>query len=117
MINNVILVGRTTEEPSIHELENGLKVCTLNLAIVRPFRNENNENETDFIPVTFWQAIAENVDEFCGKGSVIGVQCRLSSRFVEKQGVTYRAIDINADRVIFIKTVARNREIEQVNAQ
>ena len=79
--------------------------------------NENNENETDFIPVTFWQAIAENVDEFCGKGSVIGVQCRLSSRFVEKQGVNYRAIDINADRVIFIKTVARNREVEQVNAQ
>lgn len=113
MINNVILVGRTTEEPSIHVLENGLKVCSLNLAIVRPFRNENNENDTDFIPINFWQAIAENVEEFCGKGSVIGVQCRLSSRYVEKQGVKYRTIDINADRVVFIKLVARNREVQQ----
>lgn len=115
MINNVVLVGRTANEPVIHVLENGVKVCSVDLAIVRPFRNANNENETDFIPINFWQAVAENVDEYCGKGSIIGVQCRLSSRMVEKQGVKYKAIDINADRVIFIKLVARNKEIVEMN--
>ena len=49
MINNVVLVGRTANEPVIHVLENGVKVCSVDLAIVRPFRNANNENETDAV--------------------------------------------------------------------
>lgn len=110
MINNVMLVGRTTTEPEIKELETGVKYLTLDLALVRPFRNQDNEYSTDFIPVNFWYAQAERVYEYCGKGSVIGVQCRLNSRFVEREGVKYKSIEVNCERVSFIQLVAKNKD-------
>lgn len=110
MINNVILVGRTTQDPSIVELETGAKFLTVDLALVRPFKNQDNEYSTDFIPVNFWYAQAERVYEYCGKGSLIAVQCRLNSRFIEKEGFKYKAIEVNCERVSFIQLVARNKD-------
>ena len=99
-----------TTNPEIKELETGVKYLTLDLALVRPFRNQDNEYSTDFIPVNFWYAQAERVYEYCGKGSVIGVQCRLSSRFVEREGVKYKSIEVNCERVSFIQLVAKNKD-------
>lgn len=50
MLNNVILVGRTVDEPKLVTLKDGVVVCNLTLAVVRPFKSQDTgEYETDFI--------------------------------------------------------------------
>jgi single-strand DNA-binding protein len=48
MLNQVVLVGRLTEDPNINELENGKKVTTVNLAVQRSFKNSDGIYETDY---------------------------------------------------------------------
>lgn len=110
MLNNVILVGRTTTEPTIHTFDSGAKAVRLDLAVQRPFKNENNEYETDFIPVSFWYSTAEKVQEYCGTGSLIGIMGRVSTWIAEKDGVKTKQIEVVADRVSFISLVSRNIE-------
>ena len=110
MLNNVVLVGRTTMEPVLTTFESGAKGILMDIAVTRPFKNENNEFEVDFVPVSFWYANAEKMDEYCGKGSLIGIQGRLNTRFVEKDGVKQKIIEVIGDRLQFISLISRNRE-------
>lgn len=107
-MNNVILVGRVVDDPKLVELENGNKVSNFVLAVQRPFRNENNEYETDFIPVSTWMGIAELVCDYVGKGSIIALKCRLSTRTVEVSETKLKSIDVIVERVSFIKLEPRN---------
>ena len=58
MLNQIVLVGRITSDLEINEVENK-KVATITLAVPRSFKNINGEYETDFVPVTLWNGIAE----------------------------------------------------------
>lgn len=73
MLNQVVLVGRLTEDPNINELENGKKVTTVNLAVQRSFKNSDGIYETDFIKCVLWDGVASNTKEYCHKGDVVGV--------------------------------------------
>lgn len=110
MLNNVILVGRTTTEPTLHTFDSGAKVVKIDIAIQRPFKNENNEYETDFVPVSFWHVNAEKVEEYCGTGSLIGIVGRLATWLDEKEGIKTKHIEVVADRVSFISLASRNIE-------
>ncbi len=79
MLNQVIFVGRLISNPSVVELGDK-KVAEVTIAVPRNYKNENGEYETDFIPLTIWNAIAENVCEYCKKGDLIGVKGRIESR-------------------------------------
>jgi len=105
MLNNVILVGRVVEDPKIILLDTGYKVANLILAVQRPFRNENNEYDTDFFPVQTWMGLAEMICEYVGKGSIIGLKCRLSTHIVEVGNTRLKSIDVVGERISFIKTI------------
>ncbi len=113
MLNNVILVGRTASEPKMYVFDSGAKAVYLDIAVNRPFKNENNEYETDFIPVSFWHGTAEKVKEYCGKGSVIAIAGRVNTRLVDKNGVKSKLVEIIADRVNFVNLVSKNNEEEK----
>jgi len=103
MLNNVILVGRTVDEPKLVTLKDGVVVCNLTLAVVRPFKSQDTgEYETDFIPVVLWRGIAESVVEYCKKGSIIGVKGRLMMKFIEVNNKKYKTIEVIGERVTFI---------------
>lgn len=103
MLNNVILVGRTVDEPKLVTLKDGVVVCNLTLAVVRPFKSlDTGEYETDFIPVVLWRGIAESVVEYCKKGSIIGVKGRLMMKFIEVDNKKYKTIEVIGERVTFI---------------
>ena len=112
MYNNVLLIGRTTDKPKIKQLDSGLIVGNLTLAVHRPFKNTDGEYETDFINCTLWNGIASSANEFCNKGSLIGVRGYLVTKeetiyFKNEEGVefkkTIKVNDLNVDKVIFIK--------------
>ena len=83
MINNVVLVGRIVEEPTLKRFESDAKGVFLTLAVARPFKNFENQIETDFIKVAIWEGLAEHVCTYCHKGDMVGIRGRISSRPME----------------------------------
>lgn len=104
ILNNLILVGRVVEDAKLITLETGVKVSNFVLAVQRPFKNEKDEYETDFIPVQLWHAAADIAYDYCTKGSIIGVKGRLVSRNVEIADKKIRTIEVVGERISFIST-------------
>ena len=113
MLNNVILVGRLTDNPEILEIENSKKVTTVVLAVNRNFKNSEGIYETDFIRCILWNSIASSTTEYCRVGDVIGVKGRLqTSKYEDDTGKMRYVTDVVAERVTFLST---NKKHEAVN--
>lgn len=75
MMNNVMLVGRLAEEPTIIEnIENNNIEIVITLKITRQYKDINGEYKTDLIPCKIWNGIAKSTVEFVRKNDVIGVK-------------------------------------------
>lgn len=107
MLNNIILVGRIVEDAKMTVLDNGIKVSNIVLAVQRPFKNENDEYDTDFIPVQLWYGAADIANEYCTKGSIIGIKGRLSARSVELAEKKIRITEVIGERIALINTIRR----------
>ena len=102
MLNQTVLVGRLVQDPEIKELENDKKVCDITLAVTRSYKNADGIYETDFIPVTLWQGIAENVKEYCKKGDLVGVRGKLQVREDK--------VEVVGEKVTFLSSKAKEEE-------
>ena len=108
MLNNVIIVGRLVDDPVVKTLDSGLSVCNVVLAVTRSFKNPDGVYETDFIDCILWDGLAKNINEYCKKGSVIGVKGRLVSKenevWLEEGGEKKKitTVEVVGDRVSFI---------------
>ena len=85
MLNQVVLVGRLTENPTIIETESGKKYTAINLAVQRAFKNSDGIYETDFIRCILWNGVAANTSEFCQTGDILGIKGRLQNRSYESE--------------------------------
>ncbi len=113
MLNNVILVGRLTQDPEITEIEEGKKVTTVILAVNRNFKNADGVYDTDFIRCILWNSVASTTTEYCRVGDVIGVKGRLqTSKYEDENKKTHYITDVIAERVTFLST---NKKHEDVN--
>lgn len=79
MLNQIILVGRLTEDLELKEGKENQKYAILKLAIPRSFKNADGEYDKDFIAVKIFNQIAENTAEYCKKGDIVGVKGRMES--------------------------------------
>lgn len=105
MLNRVVLVGRLTRDPDLRYTPNGIAVANFNIACNRPFKNQNGENEADFINCVVWRKTAENLANYMKKGSMIGVDGRLQSRSYEnKDGKMVFVTEIVAESIQFLET-------------
>lgn len=102
MLNQIVLVGRIAKEIEVKETDSGKKVCYITLACQRCYKNEEGIYETDFIPCTLWNGIAENVAEYCRKGDIVGVKGRIQS---ENAGIA-----IIAEKVTFLSSKKEDEE-------
>lgn len=85
MINNVVLVGRLTSDPSLRYTNNGSAVATFNLAVNRSFTNASGEREADFVNCVIWRKPAETLANYAKKGTLLGVTGRIQTRNYENQ--------------------------------
>lgn len=112
MYNSVVLIGRTTDKPTVRKLESGLIVGNFVLAVNRPFKNSDGEYDVDFIPCTLWNINATNANEFCKKGSTIAVKGYLQQK-EDSVGITtdtgevfkktIKVLDVVVEKLIFLK--------------
>ncbi|KIL49792.1 single-stranded DNA-binding protein [Jeotgalibacillus soli] len=105
MINQVTLVGRLTRDPELKTIGNGKSVLSIVLAVNRPFKNQQGDNDADFVLCTIWNRIAENTSQYCHKGSLVGVTGRIQTRFFDKEdGNRQYVTEVLAESVRFLES-------------
>lgn len=111
MMNRVVLVGRLTKDPDLRYTPAGAAVATFTLAVNRPFKNGQGEQEADFIQCVVWSKPAENVANFLKKGSMAGVDGRVQTRNYEgNDGKRVFVTEVVAESVQFLEPKNNNAE-------
>lgn len=117
MINRTILIGRMTKDPELRRTGQGNAVASFNLAVNRNFKSNDGQQEADFIPCVCWNKLAENIDTYCSKGSLVGVEGSLRSRNYENsQGQKVFVVELLCDSVQFLDTRQKNQATLDENA-
>ena len=115
-MNNVVLVGRLTDDPKVITTENGKQVTSVNVGVTRNYRNADGLYETDFIRCVLWDVIASNTSEYCHRGDVIGIKGRLqTSSYDDDKGTKHYITEVVAERVTFLSSGKTNEEVKQKN--
>ncbi|MCP9313834.1 single-stranded DNA-binding protein [Liquorilactobacillus satsumensis] len=96
-MNSVNLVGRLTRDLDLRYTSSGKAVASFTLAVNRPFKNQNGEQEADFIRCQSWGKGAENLANFTHKGSQIGVSGNIRTGSYEKNGQKVYTTDVVVD--------------------
>ena len=104
-LNRVVLVGRLTRDPELRYTGSGVAVANGNIACNRPFKNQNGENEADFINFVVWKKAAENLANYMKKGSQIGIDGRIQTRsYEDKNGNMQYVTEVVADSIQFLES-------------
>lgn len=118
-MNNVVLTGRLTADPTVKVTQSGMKVCTFTLAV------NKDKDHTDFPQIVCFGKTAENLNIYQRKGSLIGVNGRLQTRTYDRQdGTKAYVTDVIAGVIEYLSSKsendakqAQNEEIEVVEPQ
>jgi single-strand DNA-binding protein len=105
-----MLVGRLTRDPELRYTQQGTAVANFTIAINRPFKNEQGEQQADFINGVVWRKPAENLAKYMKKGNQIGVDGRLQSRTYEQDGRTVYVTEVIADSIQFLESKGSNKD-------
>lgn len=95
MINRAVLTGRLTKDPELRTTQSGLSVVSFNLAVDRPFKDNNGNHGADFISCVIWRKVAENFCNFTSKGSLVGIDGRIQTRnYQDNDGKTVYVTEV-----------------------
>ncbi len=74
-INQINLIGRLGQDPTVRYFESGKVVAKCSLAVNR--RSKNKDESPDWFPIECWGRVAEILAEYTKKGSLIAVEGEL----------------------------------------
>lgn len=107
-MNRVVLIGRLTKEPELYYTKQGGAYARICVAVNRGFRNSLGEQQADFINCVVWRKSAENVTEYCKKGSLVGITGRIqTSNYDDEQGKRIYRTEVVIESITFLE---RRRE-------
>ncbi len=104
-MNKVVLIGRLTKDPEVRYTQNQKVICQFTLAVDRPFRAQNGDQEADFIPVVLWGKPAELAGNSCMKGHRLCVEGRIRVHTYEDDS-THKTVwftEVIGDHIEFIE--------------
>lgn len=105
MMNRVTIVGRLTRDPDLRYTPNGVAVANFTVASNRPFKNQQGEQEADFINCVAWRKPAENLSNYMKKGGLIGVDGRIQTRSYDGQdGKKVYVTEVLAENIQFLES-------------
>ena len=104
-MNKFIGIGRLTKDPEVRTTTSGNTVATFTIAIDR---FGAKEKATDFINCVAWNKTAENLANYCGKGSQVAVDGSVQVRTYEKDGSKRYITEVIANRVQFLSPKGSN---------
>ena len=113
-MNRVVLVGRLTRDPELRYTPAGVAVANFTVAVNRPYRNEQGEQEADFINCVVWRKPAENLANYMKKGNLIGIEGRIQTRSYEgKDGKTVYVTEVVAENIQFLESKKSGQQPKQ----
>lgn len=105
MINNVTLVGRLTDEVKLNYTQSGIAVGNFILAVNRPFKSKDGEEQADFIRCVVWRKTAENTANYVGKGDLVGIVGRIETgSYDDQDGKRVYTTDVVVENIQFLQT-------------
>ncbi len=106
-MNNVSIIGRITKDIELRATTSGLPAVSMFVAINNGKDKDGNERPADFPKIYVYDKQAENVNEYCHKGSLVGITGRIKTRTWDKEdGTKGYETYILASRVQFLDTKA-----------
>lgn len=96
MLNRVVLIGRMGKDPELRTTTNGKSVANFSLAVNDRF----SKDKTDWFSVSCWGSTAEFVSQYLGKGRLVAIEGRLSTRkYTTQDGSQREVVEVVADSV------------------
>ena len=116
MINNIVLVGRTTKTIELKQNKNGTNYVQFTLAVNRPYKDEQGGQQADFITCVAWNKTAETIANYVLKGMMIGIEGRLQVRsYSNEAGIRQYLSEVLVNRFTFLES-KKNNTTESVNS-
>lgn len=113
-MNNVILVGRLTSNPTLDEMEGEKKRTLIDIAVPRNYKNSEGMYEADFIRCVLWNGIALNTSKYCNKGDVIAVRGRIQTRnYEDAEGIRKYITEVIAQSISFVAPSRKEEKNEE----
>ncbi|MBN2013436.1 single-stranded DNA-binding protein [candidate division KSB1 bacterium] len=104
-INNVIIAGNLTCDPSFRKTTNGTPVANFFIASNRKFKDNSGQwrENVCYVGIVAWYKLAESCYENLKRGSAIIVDGELQSRnWRNNDGTSHNVVEIKARRIQFL---------------
>ena len=112
-MNLTVLTGNIATDIELREVGDTV-VTSINLAV----RDNFKKDTTHFIRVEAWGKTAELLNQYCAKGSKIGVEGSLKvDKFQDKEGNNREITKVNASRVEFLDSKGANNGTDGQQSQ
>lgn len=100
-MNNISIIGRLCADPELKQTPNGVAVCTVNIAVKRPYVKDT----TDFFSAVLWRQQAEYIAKYGHKGDPVGVTGYLTTReYTTQDGQKRTATEIVGSAVEILRS-------------
>ena len=95
-VNKVILIGNLGADPEIKRIPSGATVANVNLATNDSWTDKsgNKQERTEWHHLVLWNKLAEIVEQYLKKGSMIYCEGRIQTRQWEKDGAKMYTTEI-----------------------
>lgn len=85
-LNKVFILGNLTRDPELRQTATGQNVATFGVATNRIWSNQSGkQTQTEFHNVVVWGRLAEIANQYLGKGRLVFVEGRLTTRTWQDQ--------------------------------
>ena len=102
-MNKVFIIGNVTKDPELRMTQNGIPVCSFNVAVNRRLGANAEHPEADFFRVTAWRQLGQNCHLYLTKGKKVSVIGNVSaSAYMGNDGKARASLEITADDVEFL---------------
>lgn len=100
-LNKVLLIGNVGKDPEIKTFASGNKVAQITLATSERYtdRDGNKKEETEWHSVQAFGKLADVVERFVHKGSLLYLDGKIRTRSYEADGRTMYRTEILADHI------------------
>lgn len=101
-MNVICITGNLTRDPELRTTQSGMSVCSITVA-ANYYSKAAGGKATDFFSVELYGKTAENVAQFCSKGTHVEVSGAIHSRnYTDKGGINRTVWEVNGERVDFL---------------
>lgn len=112
--NNVNLVGRLTKDIEIKKTNSGKEVATFSLAVND--KKVNDQQVSFFFNIVAWEQCARYLKQYAGKGDLIGVNGRLTTRsYQNTRGEKVTVTEVVADDVMLLNKASKAKQQQTSN--